>query len=533
MSRITDTPAWQALVAHREEMDSFSITRAFADDHNRVETLSLSACGIYLDYSRHLINHSTVDKLLALADAAKLSQAITDMEQGAIINATESRSALHYLLRLPENRQPPSHLQEAHAEVIAVLKRMEGVSGKILNGQLRGYTGKPFTDVVHIGIGGSDLGPAMVYQALRPYQQAGIHCHFVANVCANDIIETLDGLNPHTTLFIVASKSFTTLETVRNAETARQWLLDRLIDTQAIGHHFMAVTSKTELASAWGIDSQYIFPFRDWVGGRYSVWSAIGLTLCIGLRFSTFSALLSGAHAMDRHFFESPHRNNMPVILALLGIWYTNFWQRQSHLIAPYDHRLRRLPAFLQQLEMESNGKSATQEGERLNYNTSPVLWGEAGSNSQHSFFQLLHQGTGFIPVDLILARNNHHTLQEHQDWLVANCLAQGRALMVGQPTDSLLQGQHKWMPGNRPSTTLLLDSLTPEILGSLLALYEHKVYVQSVIWNINAFDQWGVELGKLIGKEVKAAIDSGCDKGVDPSTRKLLESYRSSRGNP
>lgn len=534
MSELTQKAAWQALLAHKEQLAGFSLAKAFTDDTARGQRFSLEAAGLFLDYSKNLVTDETMEKLLGLAREQQLDDAIHRLQSGANVNFTEERPALHHLLRWQNAGELDSHLHPLFAEVVHVKQRMQQVSNEILNGQRRGYTGKPFTDVVHIGIGGSDLGPAMVYQALRPYQQPGIRCHFVANICANDLLEALEGLSPHTTLFIVASKSFTTLETITNADTARAWLKEALIDDKAIASHFMAVTSKPERALDYGIRQDGIFPFRDWVGGRYSLWSAIGLSLCIGLGYDTFEQLLQGAHAMDRHFFSADHRHNMPVIVAMLGIWYTNFWRRQSHLIAPYDHRLRRLPAFLQQLEMESNGKSANSHNTLVDYATCPLVWGEEGANSQHSFFQRLHQGPEFVPVDFIATLNNHHPLQEHQDWLFANCLAQSQALMVGQAAEAgSAISAHKYMSGNRPSSTLLIDSLTPQALGSLLALYEHKVYVQSVIWEINAFDQWGVELGKTIGKQVKEAIDNPATASdFDASTRQLLARYHAATLN-
>jgi glucose-6-phosphate isomerase len=528
MSNLTSLPQWQQLLAHQENLEQLSLADSFTKDPSRSQRFSIDTAGIFLDYSKNLITDDTMVKLIELSEALGLKQAINNLQSGKDVNFTEHRPALHHLLRCPNNNNLDKNLKPLFEEVTTVKARLKTISSDVLTGKLRGYTGKPFTDVVHIGIGGSDLGPAMVYQALKPYQHADIRCHFVANICANDLLETLSGLSPHTTLFIIASKSFTTLETIANANTAKQWLLESLVDKEAIAHHFMAVTSKPERAEQYGINPANILPFWDWVGGRYSVWSAINLSLCIGLGYHNVEALLSGAHEMDEHFFNANHQHNMPVILGLLGIWYTNFWHRQSHMIAPYDHRLRRLPAFLQQLEMESNGKSANKNNKPVNYATCPAIWGEVGANSQHSFFQRLHQGPEFVPIDFIVALKNHHPLQEHQDWLFANCLAQSQALMLGDKTTSDdAFSQHKIMQGNRPSSTLIIDKLTPEALGSLLALYEHKVYVQSIIWEINAFDQWGVELGKSIGKEVKKAIDDNAlASQFDSSTQQLLHRY-------
>ena len=528
MSDLTRKAEWQALLTHKNSLADFNLANSFSDDPDRIHNFSLKAAGIYLDYSKNIITKETIQKLLALAEEQHLSDGIKKMANGEDINFTEYRPALHWLLRAQQDDHLPDALKPLLTEVTEVRARMKKVAAQIMNGQLRGYTGKPFTDIVHIGIGGSDLGPAMIYQALQPYHQAGIQCHFVANICANDILETLAGLSPHTTLFIVASKSFTTLETITNSNTARAWLKENLIDDEAIANHFMAVTSKPDRAQTYGIREAFIFPFWDWVGGRYSLWSAISLSLCIGLGYDTFEQLLEGAHAMDQHFFNAPHEQNMPVIMALLGIWYINFWHRQSHLIAPYDHRLRRLPAFLQQLEMESNGKSANTDNKPIDYDSCPVIWGEEGANSQHSFFQRLHQGPEFVPVDFIIALKNHHPLQQHQDWLFANCLAQSRTLMLGQPAEAGSPiSEHKKIPGNRPSSMLIMENLSPASLGSLLALYEHKVYVQSLIWEINAFDQWGVELGKQIGAQIKSAIDHPEQAAsFDASTRELISLY-------
>ncbi len=533
MSNVTHKKSWLNLLDHQKSFSDFSLLKSFQEDPKRAQHFSLNAAGLFLDYSKHLITADTLNHLLALSDEQGLSTAIDALKNGANVNFTENRPALHHLLRSQSADGLNDSLKPLYEEVLAVKQRLKILSINILNGKLRGYTGKPFTDIVHIGIGGSDLGPAMVYQALKPYQHAGIRCHFVANICANDILESLEHLSPHTTLFIVASKSFTTLETIKNADTARAWLLAGLqdneaIENEAVGQHFIAVTSKPERAEQYGMRQEFILPFWNWVGGRYSVWSAINLSLCIGLGYDTVEAFLKGANAMDEHFFTAEHSQNMPVIVALLGIWYTNFWRRQSHMIAPYDHRLRRLPAFLQQLEMESNGKSASKDNHKVDYATCPAIWGEVGANSQHSFFQRLHQGPEFVPIDFIVALKNHHPLQEHQDWLFANCLAQSQALMLGQPAqDNSSLSEHKVMSGNRPSSTLIIESLTPEALGSLLAMYEHKVYVQSIIWEINAFDQWGVELGKAIGNEVKLAMDDNKSQLFDASTQQLLAMYQ------
>lgn len=529
MSELTQSAAWQRLQQQQQRMQAFSLADAFAADHGRADQYALSAAGIYLDFSKNHIDPTVLDALLELASHCGVKQGIERLHNGDIVNPSEERPALHWLLRAQAG-DTAGDLGTLLPEIGEVKQHLDDVSQQVITGRLRGYTGKPFTDVVNIGIGGSDLGPAMAYQALRNEQLTGIRCHFVANMCAHDLLETLQDLDPHSTLFIVASKSFTTLETLQNANTAKQWLLDSLQDENAVASHFFAVSSKPELARNWGIREEFVFPFRDWVGGRYSVWSAIGLPLCIGLGYPAFEQFLAGARAMDRHFFSSDFPVNMPVLLALIGIWYSNFWHCDQHAIIPYDNRLRRFPAYLQQLMMESNGKSCTINGQRTDYTTCPAIWGEPGSNAQHSFFQLLHQGSPMIPVDFIAVCDGGHPHHEHQQWLLSNCLAQSRTLMLGQQLagDDPLAA-HKFMPGNRPSNTLLLQQLTPATLGALIALYEHKTYVQSLIWNINAFDQWGVELGKTISRQIKSVMDgTGESRTMDSSTMALLARIRS-----
>lgn len=524
-------PQWQDLITHQAALSSFSLVEAFATDPGRAEEFSLDACNIYFDYSKQRITSGTIDKLIALANACDLRNAMDALYNGEYVNTTEQRQALHWLLRAKACDTALPQLQSYIEEQAQTNARIEHVATQILNGQLRGYTGKPFTDIVNIGIGGSDLGPAMVYMALPQFHQAGIQCHYVANICGNDLLETLNKLNPHTTLFIIASKSFTTLETLTNADSAKVWLLESLIDQEAVASHFFAVSSKPDLAEKWGINTRYVFPFCDWVGGRYSLWSSIGLSLCIGLGPAHFRRLLAGAREMDRHFIQSDFRENLPVMLALIGIWNNNFWHWPQLAVIPYDHRLRRLPAFLQQLEMESTGKSCNLNGQQISYASCPTIWGEAGCNSQHSFFQLLHQGSPITPIDFIAVIDGGHHLQHHQDWLFTSCLAQSRAMMTGQTVQNDALAEHKFMPGNKPSSTFVLQNLTPESLGSLIALYEHKVYVQSVIWQVNAFDQWGVELGKKIGNSIKEALaDSSIATKFDSSTQQLLARYKSAQ---
>ena len=523
---LTQSKAWKALVAHRKNLPNFDLNFAFAKDPLRAEKFTLDSDNISLDFSKHLITEETLDLLLDLSQQQKLAEKVADLRNGKKVNVTEDRAALHCLLRCQSEKNSPSNLSKEYSDIQDVKQRLKKTSTNIYNGVLRGYTGKPFTDIVHIGIGGSDLGPAMVYQALTPYHQQGIRCHYVANICANDITETLDSINANSTLFIIASKSFSTLETLTNANTAKQWLLQHLHDDEAVAKHFYAVSAKPEKAEQWGIQTKNVFPFWNFVGGRYSTWSAIGLSLCIGLGYENFNQFLAGAAELDQHFFTAELNQNLPVIMGLLGIWYTNFHQRQAHAVVPYDHRLRRFPQFLQQLEMESTGKCANLQNQAIDYDTCPDIWGEAGSNSQHSFFQQLHQGTEFTPVDFIAVLSAPHQLAEHQDWLIANCFAQSRALMLGQVDETPGLERHKFMPGNKPSSTLIVEDLTPKTLGALMALYEQKVYVQSVIWNVNAFDQWGVELGKKVSNTVKEAIDTNDISSLDASTNALLQRY-------
>ena len=526
MLNLEQTPAWKQLQQHQCEQSNFSLTQAFTDNPARAKMLSIEAAGLFYDFSKQLINEQSIENLLALAEQQNLSSAITELRQGEKVNTTEGRAALHHLLRAQTAPTDNVFLEECFTKISTVKARMKNCSEAILNGQLSAPNGKPFTDVVNIGIGGSDLGCTMIYQALKPFQQKNIRCHYVSNISAYDLQNTLEIINPEQTLFIIASKTFSTLETLKNADAAKKWLA-QYVPQKDIGKHFFAVTSATDKALAYGIEEDAIYPLWDWVGGRYSTYSAIGLSLAIGLGFENFERLLAGAAEMDQHFFNAPLKENMPVIMALVGIWNTNFWNKNTLCIAPYDARLRRFPAFLQQLEMESTGKSASKDNQKINYATCPSIFGEAGSNSQHSFFQHLHQGTDFTPVDFIVAAQGIETYNEHQDWLMANCLAQSQALMSGFTSAESGFEQHKSMSGNRPSSTIMMQALTPETLGALLSLYEQKTYCQSIIWNINAFDQWGVELGKKISVKIKAAIDEPSKAGqFDASTEQLLNRF-------
>lgn len=529
MLQRSELAEWQALAQHQTELAEFCLNDAFAQDNQRAATFSREACGLFYDFSKQRLTTETLAHLLALANACDVKQKIADLFSTTPVNTTENRPALHWLLRAESQDLTEPQLQQYWQENNATNQRIQKISEQIYNGQLRGYTGKPFTDVVNLGIGGSDLGPKVVYQALSNHHREGLRCHYVGNMCANDLLSVLKSLNPDTTLFIISSKSFTTLETLTNAESAKTWLLQTLLDQEAIGYHFLAVSSKPDLAAQWGIKEAHVFPFEDWVGGRYSLWSAIGLSLAIGLGFENFNKLLAGARSMDRHFSTADFNQNLPVLMALIGVWNTNFWQWPQLAVIPYDHRLRRFPAFLQQLEMESNGKGCNTNNQLINYTTCPTIWGEVGSNSQHSFFQLFHQSHVVAPIDFIAVLNNGHALKEHQDWLFTNCLAQSRALMTGQSLDFSLPN-YQYMPGNKPSSTLVLPDVCPETLGSLIALYEHKVYVQSVIWQIDAFDQWGVELGKKISTRLHKVLTGEIKESFDSSTEQLLALYQAKK---
>lgn len=530
-------PCWQALLDHRRDMASFSMEAAFGQDNERAGRLLIEAAGLSLDYSKNLVSGTTLELLLQLAEQAGLAEAIPALLNGEPVNNTEQRAALHTALRDPEHRCPDK------AAVDAAYDRMETLAEAIRNGEWKGYEGQAITDVVNIGIGGSDLGPKMACRALEPYRKPGLQCHFVSNVDPSHIEGVLKSLKPETTLFIIASKTFTTLETLQNAEAARQWMLP-FCGEAGLSRHFVAVSTAIDKAGEFGIPPDNILPLWDWVGGRYSLWSAIGLPIAIATGMTHFRQLLAGAHAMDQHFRDAPFASNMPVIMALLGIWYSHFWDAQTHAVLPYEHHLTHFPDFLQQLDMESNGKSVRRDGSLLNYPSGPVIWGAEGTNGQHSFHQLLHQGRRFIPADFILALQSHSLKKEQHRHLVANCLAQSQALMSGKNPDAVHQelrqqgisesdiealAPHKLVPGNRPSNTLFMPSLTPASLGALIALYEHKVYVQSVIWKINAFDQWGVELGKQLSKPLFSLLSGNDDEldGVDPSTRQLVLAYR------
>lgn len=543
MTDCTQYPAWKKLKEHKKDMARIQMRSLFADDPKRFKRFSLEAADILLDFSKNRVTNSTLKLLINLACDSNLSESINAMFRGERINRTEGRAVLHTALR---NRTPnPVYVDgvDVMPQVNAVLARMRNFTETVRSGKWRGHSGKRITDIVNIGIGGSDLGPVMVTQALKPYCQPGLRAHFVSNVDPSQIMDTLAAVNPETTLFIVASKTFTTPETLLNAQVARRWLIDKLGGESAVAKHFVAVSTNTRKVEAFGIDTANMFEFWDWVGGRYSIWSAVGLPVALMVGMDQFENFLTGAFAMDEHFRNAPLEKNMPVIMALLGVWHNDFWNADSHAIFPYDQYLARFPAYLQQLDMESNGKSVTFDGKAVHCQTGPIIWGEPGCNGQHAFFQLVHQGTRLVPADFLIAAESHHPIEHQHEVLMANCFAQTKALMRGKTRDearvelirSGITGArleallpHKVFPGNRPSNTLLYRKLDAYTLGALIALYEHKVFVQGVLWNINSFDQWGVELGK----QLAGAIESGLmteDKVTehDSSTNGLMNASK------
>ena len=531
MSKLTQSPAWQALARHRDALSGTSIRALFDADASRADRFSLEAAGLFADFSKNLLTDETISLLTGLAREAGVETRRDAMFKGERINTTEGRPVLHIALRAPADTSIFVDGIDVVPQVHTVLAHMRRFADAVRDGAWHGHTGRAITDIVNIGIGGSDLGPRMVCEALRPYGHARLRMHFVSNVDGADIDEVLRAVDPATTLFIVASKTFTTRETLQNAHTARAWLLASGAAESAVARHFVAVSTNAEAVRAFGIDTDNMFAFWDWVGGRYSLWSAIGLPIALYIGADGFDSLLAGAHAMDRHFATAPLEGNLPALLALIGVWYTNFFGAASHLVAPYDRYLHRLPAYLQQLDMESNGKTVTLEGERVDYSTGPVIWGEPGTNGQHAFFQLLHQGSALIPADFIACMRPHHSLDAHHAILLANCFAQTEALMNGSPSPD---APHRHFEGNRPTNTLCLDRLEPATLGALIALYEHKVFVQGALWQINSFDQWGVELGKRLAVEIEREIAAPGPVGThDSSTNNLINRFKARRAVP
>lgn len=544
MSSPTHHAAWQALTKHQVEIDNTTISELFAQDPNRVASCTKEAAGWTLDFSKNRANDHTLSLLIQLAKEAGLEDIKKSMFAGERINNTEDRSVLHTALR--GSRAQDNLMVDGVnvlAEVRATLKQMEKFVWQLESGQWRGYSNERITDVVSIGIGGSYLGPKVVTEALKPYAQSSIRVHYIANIDGSDITEKLKKLNPETTLFIVSSKSFGTLETLYNAIAARDWFLRNGGPEDLVHKHFAAVSSNVTKAVDFGIAEENIFPMWDWVGGRYSLWSAIGLPIAVAVGMENFYALLDGANAMDEHFKTAPLEENLPVIMGTLGVWYINFHNAQSHALIPYDHYLRALPAHIQQLDMESNGKSNLLNGDRVETETGPIIWGGSGTNGQHAYHQLLHQGTKLIPVDFIAPLTTHNPVADHHLQLFANCVSQSQALMVGKtlaqaeaelkhsgatPEQVAKIAPHKVILGNRPSNTLTTPKLTPFSVGSLIALYEHRTLVQGAIWGINSFDQWGVELGKVLGTDIAERLNSDSDnQSLDPSTQALISAFK------
>jgi glucose-6-phosphate isomerase len=542
----THTEAWKKLQKHYESMQNQHMKDLFAKDPDRAKKFSLQFEDIYVDYSKNIINEETLKHLLQLADETYLKDAIEKMYEGEKINKREDRAVLHVALRNRTNTPVYTDGQNVMPEVNEVLDQMEVFSNRIISGEWKGYTGKPIKYIVNIGIGGSDLGPYMVTEALTPYKKPHLTVFYVSNVDGTHIAETLQKIDPETTIFMIASKTFTTQETMTNAETAKSWFLETAKDPEYIKKHFVAISTNLEGVTKFGIDPQNMFKFWDWVGGRYSLWSSIGLSIACTLGFDKYLELLSGAHAMDVHFRVKPCEENIPVILALIGIWYNNFFGAASEAILPYDQYMHRFPAYFQQGNMESNGKYVARNGEEVNYETGPIIWGEPGTNGQHAFYQLIHQGTKMIPCDFLAPALSFNPIGDHHDKLLSNFFAQTEALMYGKTYDEALAelrksklseeemlelAPYKVFKGNKPTNSILFKSLTPYNLGALIAMYEHKIFVQGVIWNIFSFDQWGVELGKQLANKILPELkEDGEISSHDSSTNQLINQYKTWR---
>ncbi len=557
MSALTESPAWKALVHHQQAMRDVHVRALFDGDPKRFERFSLEQDGLLVDYSKHRITDETLKLLLDLAEQAKVTEWRDRMFRGEKINRTEDRAVLHVALRNRSNEPIVVDGKDVMIEVNAVLAKMRVFTDKVRSGAWKGHTGKRITDLVNIGIGGSDLGPVMATEALRPYWQDGLRAHFVSNVDGTHILETIKHLDPETTLFIIASKTFTTQETLMNARSARAWITSKLGGDAAVPKHFVAVSTAEAEVSRFGIDVSNMFPFWDWVGGRYSLWSSIGLSIACVIGMDHFEELLAGAHAMDQHFRTAEPRANLPILMGLLGVWYMNFFGAETHVILPYDQYLHRFAAYFQQGDMESNGKSVDRDGNPIkDYSTGPIVWGEPGTNGQHAFYQLIHQGTRLIPADFLAPIETQNPLvapspdgkagQDHHDVLLANFFAQTEALMKGKtPAEAKAELEaagtpaarvtelvpHKTFPGNRPSTSILFKKLDPRTLGRLVALYEHKIFTQGIIWKILSFDQWGVELGKQLAKKIEPELTApGVVTSHDASTNGLINHYKAHR---
>jgi glucose-6-phosphate isomerase len=537
-THLTDTPAWKALQNNYDKVRDFHLRQLFADDPSRGERMTLEAAGLYLDFSKNRITGETLELLVNLANQQGLRSRIQAMFRGERINLTENRPVLHIALRAPRNERITVDGQDVVSQVHAVLERMESFAGRIRSGEWKGHTDKSIRNVVNIGIGGSDLGPVMAYEALKHYSQRSLTFRFISNIDGTDFAECTQDLNPEETLFIVSSKTFTTQETMTNAGTARAWILNRLGDERAIACHFVAVSTNAAEVAKFGINPANMFGFWDWVGGRFSMESAIGLSTMIAIGPENFHALLAGSRAMDEHFLSAPFERNMPVLLGLLTVWHASFFGAETIAVLPYDQYLRRFPAYLQQLTMESNGKQTTIDGMRVSYQTGPIIWGEPGTNGQHSFYQLLHQGTKLIFSDFIGFCQSLNPLDKHHDLLMANLFAQTEALAFGKTAEQVKsEGIPDWLvphrvfEGNRPTNTILAEKLTPETLGKLVALYEHSVFIQGIIWNLDSFDQWGVELGKALAKGIAPELENASlELKHDSSTNSLIRHYRLKR---
>ncbi|MBJ6135909.1 glucose-6-phosphate isomerase [Marinobacter litoralis] len=542
---LTQKSEWRALLQHKQQLEHVLMRDLFQTDPQRADRYLINGAGLTLDFSRNRLTDETLSALTDLASACNLPKRIADLFTGAKVNRTENRPALHTALRQPADDSVWVDGKDIIPEIHATQARMEQLDQAIQNGTQTGHTGRAFTDIVSIGIGGSFLGPKLAVEALKPYWQGDLRCHFIANIDGTDIAETLKPLNPETTLFLVQSKSFRTQETLDNSLIAREWFFTNGGNQDAVAQHFIAVTANTDEAVRFGIHPDNIFPMWDWVGGRYSLWSAIGLPIALMVGMENFRALLAGAHAMDCHFKDAPTEQNLPVVMALLSIWYNNFWGAQSHAVLPYDEYLKHLPEHLQQLDMESNGKKVTQNGDPVACETGPILWGGVGANGQHAYHQLIHQGTRLVPADFVIPLTSHNPIGHHHATLFANCLSQARAMMAGKTEAEAMEelthsgldlnaakalAPHKAIPGNKPSNILMMEKVTPETLGALVALYEHRTFVQSVIWDIDCFDQWGVELGKQMGNEILPRLikDGEVGSAGDSATDNLVTLFRS-----
>lgn len=546
MTTLTESPSWKALQAHYESMKNVHMRDLFAEDHQRFKRFSLQLNDLLVDYSKNIISDETKKLLLDVAKERGVETMRERMYSGEPINNTENRSVLHIALRNRSNRPIKVNGRDVMPEINSVLSRMRDFTEKVRSGEWKGCTGKPITDIVNIGIGGSDLGPVMVCEALKSYAKDSLKIHFVSNVDGTQMVETLKGLSREKTLFVIASKTFTTQETLTNAKTARDWFLTRGGSKAAVSKHFVAVSTNARAVENFGIDTEHMFEFWDWVGGRYSLWSAVGLSIALYLGMDHFECMLAGAHDMDEHFRTAPLEENIPVVLGMLGVWYNNFWDADSHAILPYDQYMHRFSAYFQQADMESNGKSVTRDGIAVDYSTGPIIWGEPGTNGQHAFYQLIHQGTKLVTSDFLAPIDSKNPIGQHHAILLSNFFAQTEALMLGKTedkvrseleqeelTDEALEAllPHKVFAGNKPSNSILFQRLTPRILGSLLAMYEHKIFVQSIVWDVNAYDQWGVELGKELARKILPELMFEDEvKTHDASTNGLINYYKAHR---